>query len=628
MSDETGDIFIDGKAYRINLASYKSKDIVDFSPRATVPGNSSMMSDLSLYQPLVQTDWQHGLGFHWYSDAAGYLSTTGNIDTRHDGLAMLFTKAVQSESRVFPKRGVVIFNNVMYAWGDGGLYKYSEANAVDADPKTAAWTALYTATAVSFAMNVGDYLIFCPTGARLKKMTTAEVITDAGLDTNSTDYKWMIVHNGLIYAGKNGTNRIHFDTNADCSQLEGTTTDPEVIYCGIGNIPTLGAVVYAGNLYVSREDGLWQIGEDKVARRVLDFSDSASAYNFRSMAVVNGYLLFPIRDRIIQWNGFRTANVTPTRITDEYPYVHYFNFKNFVSVDNYLFCSARTNTSPTQEYLLCWDGVGWHKLMELSFYIPPTRPTPGYQTPRYDGETDMLAYESLYNRLWFSIDTFTKYVQFNEGDSFPYANFQVGLPYAGAPTDSLITSRLDMGFRRITKSAPSMFVEARNVTDTRYINVYYSADGAREQLWDKVTNSGITELRFPGGYPTIEFNYLILRFEFITDVSNQTPVMESYTLNFIMRPQTKMGYSFQIIAATNYENDMYADDRSASQILNELRSIRNSKSPVKFTGLMGEEIEGYLTSITESPIYRTETDVEYVIQCSFVETYNANTTQE
>ncbi len=623
MSDDTGDIFIDGKPYRINLPSYKSKDIVDFSPRATVPGNSSMMSDLSLYQPLVQTDWQHGFGFHWYSDAAGYLSTTGNIDTRHDGLAMLYTSASDSERSVAPKYGTVVFNNVMYAWGAGGLFKYSYANEIDGDTKTAPWSAVYTTGAVNCTLNVGDYLLFCPNGKRLQKMDVNGVITDAGLDVNSTDYKWMVVHNGLIYAGKNGTNRIHFDTNPDCSQLEGTTTDPEVIYCGIGNLPTLGAIVYAGNLYASREDGLWQIGEDKVARRVLDFSDSASIYNFRSMAVVNGYLLFPIRDRIIQWNGFRTANVTPTKITDEYPYVSYFNFKTFCSVDNYLFCTARTNTSMTSEFLLCWDGVGWHKLMELTFPLPPTRPTnTGTPVPRYNNEADMLSYESLNNRLWFSINGYTKYIQFNEGDSFPYPSFPVGTG------NSIISSRLDMGFRRITKSAPSLFVEARNVNDTRYIAVYYSADGGREQYWDKVVNNGITELKFPGGYPTVEFNYLILRFELVTDVKTQTPVLESYTLNFIMRPQTKMGYSFQIVAATNYENDMYSDGRSAKEILNELRVIRNSTAPVKFMGLMGEELEGYLTSITETPVYRSEHDIEYVIQCSFVETYNADSTEE
>jgi len=607
---ETGDIQLDGKPFRINLDSYKVKDIIDFAPRATVPGNSALMSDLSLYQPLVQTDWQHGFGFHWYSDASGYMSTVGNIDTRHDGLVMLSTQPTLSEEYAQPKRGGTTFNGKFYSWGTGGLFEYDGT----------AWTMKYTGSPVSYALNAGDYLLFCPAGARVQKMDTAGVITDAGLNADSTDYHWLVIHNGLIYAGKRNTNRVHFDTNADLSQLEGLTTDPEVIYCGIGNMPTLGAVVFSGNLYVSRPDGLWMIGDDKVARRVLDFTDSLSVDNFRSMTVVNGYLLFPIRDRVIQWNGFRTANVTPSKLTDTYPYVSYFDYKNFISLDNFLFCTARTNERqfPVKEAILCWDGVGWHKMMEVPVISSTRRPE---SLIRWSNEFDMLCYDSVNNYLWFSAESKTQYIQLNEGDSFPYPNFPI---YTEENPHSLITSRMDMGFRRIIKSMTSMFVEARNVTDDRYIAVYYSLDGDNYQLWDKITDPGITELRFPGGYSTVEFNYAVFKFDFITDTTDQTPVLESYTLNFIMRPITRMGYSFQIVAATNYENDVYVDDRSAATILNELRVIRNSKSPVRFTGLMGEVREGYLTAIGETPIYRSEHDIEYVIQCSFVETYDAN----
>src|SRR5687768_17573022 len=93
-----GDIQLDGKPYRIDVATWRGKDIIDFSPRATVPGGSFVMSDLGLLQPLVQTDWRHGFGFHWYADAMGYLQTVGNIDTRQDGIAMLFTSSTSSET--------------------------------------------------------------------------------------------------------------------------------------------------------------------------------------------------------------------------------------------------------------------------------------------------------------------------------------------------------------------------------------------------------------------------------------------------------------------------------------------------------------------------------------------------
>jgi len=174
----------------------------------------------------------------------------------------------------------------------------------------------------------------------------------------------------------------------------------------------------------------------------------------------------------------------------------------------------------------------------------------------------------------------------------------------------------------------SLFVEARNVTDDRYLDVYFSIDGEDWELWDRISENGVTELKFPGGRQTVEFNYCILRFDFVTDDETQTPVLESYTMSFIMRPIMRMGYSFQVIAATNYSSEMFEDPRSGAEILEQLRDIRRSKSPVKFIGLLGDTIYGYITSIGESVVDRSETDVEYVIQCSFVEMVSADQEEE
>jgi hypothetical protein len=599
--DEFEDIILDGKNYRINPRTYQSKDIIDFAPRASVPNGSVFMSDLSLYQPLVQTDWRHGFGFHWYSDSAGYLRTVGNVDTRQNGLVMLYTTSVFSESNNNQKDGLVAFNGSIYAWGAAGLRKFTTGGG---------WTSIYSTGPVNFALSAGDYLFFCPDGARIKKMSTAEVVTDAGVDVNSTDYKWLIIHNGYIYAGKDGTNRIHYDSNPDLSQLEGTTADPGIIYCGIGNVPTIGAIVYAGQLYVARQDGLWLVGEDKIARNVIDYTDTVSSSNFRSMAVINGLLVFSIRDRIVQWNGARVSDITPERITDVFPYVTYGRFDNFVTVDNFLYCTARTNETTYDEDMLVWDGVGWHKLTSLI-------------TDSTTDTVSMLEFDVVNNRLWWHLvaaaDT-TSYIQLQDQSSMPYANF----PTTG--THSLITSRVDMGFRQVKKSMQSLNMEVRNVTSLRYIRVYYSLDGNDWVFWADVTQNGITELKLPGGFNTIEFDYVILRFDFITNIADQSPILESYTLRFIMRPDVRWGYSFDIIASTGTESEGMADERTAAEIKEELRQIRDSKAPVSFRGLAGEEVYGYLTSLKEQPVYRTLASdgtgsvyLEFSLSCNFVQ---------
>lgn len=598
--NDYADIMIDGKPYRINMETYQSKDIIDFAPRASVPNGSVFMSDLSLYQPLVQTDWRHGFGFHWYSDAAGYLRTEGKIDTRQDGLVMLYTNATSSDTDNNAKEGMVAFNNAMYSWGAFGLRRFQSGS----------WTSVYNTGAVNYAMFAGDYLFFCPDGARIKKINIAEVASDAGVDSNSTDYRWLIIHNGYIYAGKDGTNMIHYDSNADLSQLEGTSADPGVIYCGIGNVPTIGAIVYAGQLYVARRDGLWLVGEDRIARNVLDYSDSVSDTNFRSMTVINGLLVFSVRDRVVQWNGARVADVTPAKLTEEFPYVTYGRFDNFLASDNFLYCTARTNETTYDEDLIVWDGVGWHKLATLVS----------------DSTTDtvtMLEFDVLNNRIWYHVQAtadVTYYIQLQDRSSMPYANF----PTTGQ--HSLITSRMDMGFRQVKKSMQSLFVEARNVTATRYIKVYYSIDGASWIFWKNVDVEGVIELVNPGGFRTVEFNYLKLRFDFVTDSATESPILEGTTMRFIMRPDTRWGYSFDILAAGNFETEGRQDERTAADIKEELRILRNSKAPVSFTGLAGEEIYGYVTSVKEQPVYRTvESDgeggtyLEFALSCNFVQ---------
>ncbi len=597
---ETGDIKIGGKDFRIDFASWRGKDVIDFAPRASVPGGSFVMADLGLFQPLVQTDWRHGFGFHWYSDAMGYMSTTGNIDTRQEGIAMLFTKGTSSDTNNNSKSGMVTFNGAVYTWGAAGVRKFAAGS----------WTSIYSSAAVNFALATADYLFFCPDGARIQKMDTAGTITNAGLDANATDYKWLIIHNGYIYAAKDGSNAIHFDNSTTLASLQGNASDTNRILVGIGSGPTLRAIVYNGNLYVAKSDGVWMIGEDRIARRMLDFSAEDSSVNLRSWSVINGFIVMPLRDRILQWNGARVSDITPHKINDVFPYISYGRFDNFTAVGDFLYITARTNEATYAVHLLCWDGVGWHKLADLL--------TNGTDT------ISMLAYEAINNRLWYHLDATadaTYYIPFQDRSTFPYADF----PTSG--THSLITSRIDAGFRRVKKSMSHLIVEARNVSATYYIRVYYALDGGSWILWKDITAPGIIELTSPGGARTREFNYIQFRFDFITASATNSPILEGFTMRFIMRPVTRMGYNFVVIAANQISTGMYEDSRTSQEIIDDLFSLRNSIMPVDLIDIRGHTHTGYVTAIQEMPVARTvgqsgaEADIEYRYTVNFVEVF-------
>jgi hypothetical protein len=114
----------------------------------------------------------------------------------------------------------------------------------------------------------------------------------------------------------------------------------------------------------------------------------------------------------------------------------------------------------------------------------------------------------------------------------------------------------------------------------------------------------VIDLANPGGRSTREFNWIQFRFDFVTTNSAQSPILEGFTMRFIMRPLTKMGYNFAVIAANNTQYGLYEDNRTPEEIYTELMSFRNSASPITLTDMFGVEHTVYLTAIQEQPIYR------------------------
>ena len=926
MTTALGDVKIAGKAYRVNVGSYRSFDSSDFSPRASVPGGSLVHSELALYQPFHMTSWNHGFGRTWFDTASGYMITEGNMDTRHSGIAMMYSGAVSSDTNNNRKRGFVNWRSGLYSWGVGGIRRFiggtwsnvytmatvnyvlptgtfifafpdgrrpifsrngdadeasnafavtsltganndltftanatgidgnnirvtylddpanpnpptvsvvgnaisvnidsgvtlasavrtaiqnnSAANALitvgfrsgntgagtvtptqvwltggntngraaeyvsqstvahanlrfeAVDPgtagnaitvqyvtgasaagqevvsvagnaitvtmhanstaqmimnailadnpipaqivaqmagsnnevlftavtrgeagnnitiryrlgatapgsetvtvsgneitvtfhrnsrgahvvervnATAAAVALVTATNVEFGTGVMIPSSETVTSAwsktwRLRGGSTVEATKlisvrlaagengsglpgvmaamalqggsgkrswyDTGIDSTAVDFRWGIVHNGRVYASEDADRYVHYASEDDLRDLEaGGRIDPNVVVVGAESDPPLSAIVYAGHLYIAKPDGLYNLGEDNTARRVLDYSAERSLLNFTSMAIHNGFLVFPLQDRICQWNGARISDITPPKLSDNFPYRTYGNFNNFVVSGQFLYVTARTNETNYAEDLLCFDGVAWFRLCGLT-----VGPTAGVSA---------MGYDSVNNRLWYHIDQasdVTMFIQFQDRSAYPHASF----PTTGE--HSLITSRLDMGFRRITKSTPSIIIEASNILAGNYfIKVFYSLNGAAWTPWggtdgltNVVSNNGITELINPLGTPlsTIEYFHMEVKLQFVTTNPAQTPVLESLIVRFLMRPKVFYGFSFNIIFSNELEYGQHVDGRMPKEMLNDLYTARDSKAPVTFEDIWGVSRQVYVTAINEQVMER------------------------
>jgi len=571
-----------------------------------------VFAELGLYQPLMVTDFRHGIGFQWHTDAMGYSHTNGSVDTRHGGLAMLMTAAVDDTENFLAegfKTGDIQTVEYTLAWGPS-LRKRTTAGT---------WSDEGSYGVVNAIMETRNYILVCPNGARIRKITKSTGgHSDTGVNANSIDYKWLIAHSGYIYAGKDASSLIFRDSNEDLSALAGDAADdPDRIVIG-GDLPTIGAIDYNKRLLVTREDGLFEIGEDNIARRVLDFSDQISSANFRSMAIHNNKLIFPIRDTLYMWNGATLNDITPPFLSDTFPFETYGRFDNFVAVGGYLYMTARTNQTTWEEHIICFDGVGWHKLAE----------------PCTDGSDYItgMGYDVTNNYLWYAVEAGATdaiyYIRFQNQSDFPYAAF----PTTG--THSLISSRLDMGFRRVKKSTPSIIVEAQNVTAARYLVVYYNIDGAGWVEWGgaaqgRIIANGVTTKTAPLGVAndTLEYNYIQIRIDFVSDAAAQSPILEGFTLKFIMRPAVLYGHSFSIVAATYAKvGAARRDSKTVRDIYSAINTARASTAPITFVDPFGVSHQGYVASVERRAVERhgrrereAYPDIESQIAVNFVE---------
>lgn len=629
MTTDLGDISLGGVKYRVDLTSYKEKDLADFSPRASVPGGSVNMAELLLYQPLNMTDWRHGYGFLWHTDAMGYMKSMGNIDTRAPGMVTMGTAPTyirDGTPQTDTKGGFVNFNNnILFSWGSLGLRKYSVGS----------WSSVYSTAAVNYALATENYLFFCPDGARIKSLDKSDTLADAGIGAATSDIGFLVLHNGRIYANPGGTNRLHYSTAENLSDLDTRAADdPSHIVVGAGAFPLLGAISYANYLYVFRQDGVWTVGDDDIARRVLDFSSEASYQNFRGFTTYNGYLYFTVRSKIYQWNGARLTDVTPPRLGDKYPYSEIRYFGEMTTANGYLYVLAEwlDETGLLVHSLFSFDGVGWHKTVDFSTYATTFSNQVSYDSIHCDG---------LLNRL---------YIDVNSGDltNYPGGALYIPLQWNNVPSDPFaanLTSdtapyfkspRLDMGFRRVQKSVPSILVEADNLstvsTESRYLVVDYYVDGSTTiETFGSVTANGITEL-FPNQQdaspaPTQEFKNMVLMVRFVNAgaLTTQTPILEGLTVRFLMRPDVFYGYSFGIVVAENYLYGTEQASTSAKDIRDALLAVRDTKAPVAFTDIYGDTHDVYISSVSLQAQERHENsedgtnNIESIIVVNLVE---------
>jgi len=366
-------------------------------------------------------------------------------------------------------------------------------------------------------------------------------------------------------------------------------------------------------------------------------------------------LYYSVKNKIYQWNGSRVVDVTPPRMSDQFPYSELRAIGPMVVANNFLYMMANWVNYPMDSNipgigsqgmytsLFCFDGVGWHKLLDFS----TSGGQPQYSSMFVDGDQTILYY----------------FLSNSTAANSKFGKMQLGVtniasrPHPTTGTNVLISSRLDMGFRRVDKFSPSILIEASNIlkaggaTDRWLtISALMMGKGASETSGDRlqyfvlgtITRNGVTELNFPGAslsdhgahltsteglsvwnptqpsdpkqwsaprtatVPMGVYKYVILIVQFHTNNSDQSPILEGMTLRFLLRPDVFYGYNFNVVAATHSLYGDNPDSRTAGEIIQELKMLRNSKHPVEFIDIYGLIHTVYVSSVTNTGVERHE----------------------
>ena len=587
----------------MDLRSYKRRDIVDFSPRAQSAG-ANIYSELGLYQTVNLQSFQGGFGFPWHTATKTnvYLRTDGSLDTRHANAVMLMTKPTVSDSDI-KADGFIEYGGDIYAWSTDGVSVFTSSDAVwTSDVSTDSVRDMWHNGWKIFVARETDTLMYGGTDAR----ATTDW-TECGATTDQIGALWIQHHDGFVYVGKESVggsdgHRAFYDDSIIMSDMYLVASDdPQAIPIGLNGRQVKKPISYRGDLLFPRADGVYRMDKDKKgARVILDYKDKASSENFRSWAIHNGQLIFPVRDALYQWNGVRTVPTNPQDLTDKYPFLSYGQFDNFVTSGRFLYMTARTNadvytTDNWEEHIVCFDGVSWHKLLEAS--------TDGVST------INAMYYDVINDYLWFDKASEVSYIPFNVVGDLPYEDF-----YATSDliTHSLVTPKIDAGYRRVTKSTPSLLMEGHNLSTNQYLEMFYALDGDVDWLpWggdsglsNVMTSDGVHEFINPQGEDksTLEYKNISFKIDFVSNASTATPVLEGIYPRLIMRPDTLYGWNMNIKASPRLQYGTALSHKTPKEIVDELQKHRDSKAPLDFEDIYGDKFKVYVSSINEAAI--------------------------
>jgi len=418
------------------------------------------------------------------------------------------------------------------------------------------------------------------------------VIGNTGVGGNPPNYfNKLWIFGGYMWGAEYDKSWVHPWSELDGLDAEGAQdTDAAAVPIGPGQVPINNMKTHQNQLWVFREDGAWIVGDDNIAYHILDYSKESHSSNFQTVCVWNGFLYFSIRNNLLKYKS-GLQNVTPPLWDEHWPYKTFGDYVGLTPMGDFLYVIGRSNetnsleTTETQAFasLMKTDGVGWHKVSDISHASGIDRAYGVWADP-------------VDNRLWYAYNaadgsdtTYLAYIQLQALSELPYASFPTSANH------NLYASYVDVDMMRVDKSYASLFLDAEFPTSTSII-VYYRVDDDTALTTLGTFNSATKTVAFPS---TLIGKRIQPVFNLQTSNSARSPILRAFVLKLMIRPDTLYGISCEVLV----EDDLFAPGRSrlpmgkATAIRTALKAARDSKTPITFVNPWGESTSAYVASL-------------------------------
>ena len=615
-----------GETYGLMVKNYVEPDISSFAPK--IASGDLRYADQTINQTFVQDDFSHGFGYKDMTDPAGYAFSGDGIDSRFGHMLMLATAPVNASAMdtgltIAPVKKFIEYKDAVYACTSAGVYKWDGSE----------WDSIGQDTGECLdALDEGDYLFVTMNGARAR-MYNGATWSDVGQAT-FTDMQFLCKAAGRLWASDDGKPLVHYTagvtvdypaTDWEGGDPELGDYDPDPARVGAGNIPIQGLVDFQNALYVAREDGLWYVADTAAgdvahprAYSSVSYASERHSYNFKTMVNWQGALYFTIKNQLWRMTGNAVTNITPKVYGFDFPYKQYGHFRHLTPVGPFLYCVAAENTSVSEfgggpygtdndtydpygfgaygigggtEALLCYDGVGWHKLWDLAAGA--------------DSVT-ALNYTPVNDKIWYSIDKGTGsdeiyYIPMRTYSHLPHNSYEVTTTPPSSSDDPhyLYTSRFDAGLATTYKFYSDLAIKGIK-SSTIPVDVYYSVDGGGLLHLATYDDPAVIETHnFPANTVGKSISFQL---NLQTSVAGSTPVIEALILHYLPRPGTIYAWSFDVLIADKGQTlDHRNQEHDPYDMYTMLKQARAQRSPMTFGDRWGNQYAVFMTELRFIP---------------------------